>query len=218
MEQLLTANVAANLYWFGRHLERVEATLLDVLNMFDIVIDGKNDLGKTYYERMGVTLKYSSAPEFLHAAIFGEHASNLTDVMANARENAIICRAMIDADAFGETMRLHNLFEHVTKSAQKIDYRFLDDALSLINEIWGSLGRGLIRRKSDHFIRLGKMIEKVDLHLRHDTSDDEMSEYLATILLTAKRLAPDVELAIYETDEETNLDAINALIEHLVVH
>lgn len=218
MDQLLTANVATNLYWFGRHLERVETTLLDVLTMFDVVIDGNNVLGKNYFERMGVTLEYGDASEFLHCAIVGEHASNLTDVMSNARENAIICRAMIDTDAFGETMRLYNLFEHATKSAQKIDYRFLDDALSLINEIWGSMGRGLIRRKSDHFIRLGKMIEKVDLHLRHDTSDDEMSEYLATILLTAKRLAPDVELAIYETDEETNLDAINTLIDHLVVN
>lgn len=35
MEQLLTANVATNLYWFGRYLERIEATLLEVIEAFD---------------------------------------------------------------------------------------------------------------------------------------------------------------------------------------
>ena len=39
MEQLLTANVATNLYWFGRYLERIEATLIEVVIAFDEVID-----------------------------------------------------------------------------------------------------------------------------------------------------------------------------------
>ena len=38
MEQLLTANVANNLYWFGRYLERIEATLIEVVIAFDAVI------------------------------------------------------------------------------------------------------------------------------------------------------------------------------------
>ena len=39
MEQLLTANVANNLYWFGRYLERVESTLIEVVYHFDRIID-----------------------------------------------------------------------------------------------------------------------------------------------------------------------------------
>ena len=36
MEQLLTANVANNLYWFGRYLERIEATLIEVVILAEV--------------------------------------------------------------------------------------------------------------------------------------------------------------------------------------
>ena len=217
MEQLLTTNVATNLYWFGRHLQRVESTLIDVLQLFDTVIDCDVDIGKRYFERLEIDLKYENASQFLDNAIFGDHASNLALLMGHAKENAIICRAQIDTDAFGETIRLHALFDHASKSAVDVDYRFIDDALSLINEIWGILSRGLVRCKSDHFIRLGKLIEKVDMHVRHGMDDEKLSEYLYNILTTAQKIAPDAQLPIHEKDEETNLDNINDLINHLVV-
>ena len=216
MEQLLTTNIATNLYWFGRHLERVEATLIDVLKLFDVVIDTDKEAGQRYYARLGVDLSYENASQFLDNAIFGDHPANLADTMRNARENAIICRSQIDADAFGETIKLYQIFDHASRSAIYVDYRFVDDALSLINEIWGILSRGLLRRKSDHLIRLGRLVEKVDMYLRYDTADEELSEYLNNILITAQKIAPEAKLSIYEKDEETNLDAINDLINHLV--
>lgn len=216
MDQLLTTNVATNLYWFGRHLERVEATLIDVLAIFDTVIDGDKKAGIAYFKKLEIDMEYGDASEFLDKAIFGDHPSNLAVLTANARENAIIGRAHIDADAFGETIKLHELFEHASKSAHHTDHRFIDQALSLINEIGGIMSRGLVRRKSDHFIRLGKLVEKVDLHVRHGKEGDELSEYLKSILFIARKLAPDASLAVYETDEETNLGAINELVSHLV--
>ena len=46
MEQLLTGNVATNLYWFGRYLERIESILLEVVPAFDTIIDIDKDYGK----------------------------------------------------------------------------------------------------------------------------------------------------------------------------
>ena len=217
MEQLLSTNVATNLYWFGRHLQRVEATLNDVMYLFDIVIDGDPDAGRRYFERLEIDLEYADALQFLDNAIFGAHPSNLADIMGYARENAIICRSLINTNAFGETINLYRLFDHAAKSAEIVDYRFVEEALSLIHEIWGIIEHGLVRSKSDHFIRLGKLTEKVDLHLRHGMDGEDSTEYLHNILVTARKIAPDAELAISETDEEANLDAINELISHLVV-
>lgn len=217
MEQLLTTNVATNLYWWGRHLERVESTLIDVMDLFDIIIDGEKNAGQDYFARLEIDLPYEDATQFLDKAIFGSHPNNLAELMGFARENAIICRAHIHADAFGETIKLFELFDHASKSANPVDYRFIDSALSLMNEIWGIKSRGLLRMTSDHFARLGKLVEKVDQHVRHGKDGDELPEYMNNILITAQKIAPDAKLAIYEKDEETNLDAINALISDLVV-
>lgn len=217
MDQLLTSNVATNLYWFGRHLERVEAALIAILNKFDVVIDTDPEAGRRHFNQLGIVLEYENASQFLQNAIFGEHDANLAVLMCSARENAIICRAHLDTDAFGETIKLSELFERTSKGVTNVDYQFIDDALSLINEIWGIMSRGLVRRKSDHFIRLGKLVEKVDLHLRHGKEDNQLPVYLNDILMTAQKIAPDTKLSIYETDEEANLDAINALLDHLVL-
>lgn len=45
MEQLITANVATNLYWFGRYLERIEATLLEIVTASDKIIDTDKEAG-----------------------------------------------------------------------------------------------------------------------------------------------------------------------------
>ena len=215
MDQLLSAHVATNLYWFGRHLQRIESTLIDVLELFDVVIDSDRGAGKRYFSHLEIELAYDSASQFLNSALFGEHPSNLRLLMRNARENAITCRAHIGVDAFGEAIRLQKLFELNAKK-DRVDYRFIGEALSLINEIWGIMSRGLVRKTSDHFLRLGKLVEKVDLHLRLGRDGNESAVYLRNILITAQHIAPEAELAISETDGEANLEAINHLIGCLV--
>lgn len=216
MEQLLTSNIATNLYWFGRHLERVEAVLVESMIVFDKIIDHDPLAGKRFFEPLEIEVDYEHASSFLNNTIFGDHASNLVDIMSYARENAIICRTQINTDAFGETIRLHQHFDRAAKTGEVVDYRFVCEALSLVNEIWGTTLRGLSQHKSDYFIRLGKLIERVDLHLRYGKNDESI-KYLHDILMIARQIAPDAHLEISETDEEANLDAINGLIHCLIV-
>jgi uncharacterized alpha-E superfamily protein len=171
-EQYLTANTASNLYWFGRYIERLEATLIEVVQVFDQIIDKEPDAGKKLYINLGVDLTYSTSTQFLDEAIFGEHSANLHEIVKSARENAIISRSYIDAEAFGAVIELHKLFEQTHKSAFLIDFSFIDEVLSLVREIWGGLSQRMNRRMSDYFIRLGKLVEKVDFHLRQECDQD----------------------------------------------
>lgn len=214
--QLLSTFTATNLYWFGRHLQRIESILIDILVLFDVIIDTDKKAAKRYYANLDIDLKYDGASEFMQQAILGDHPANLATLMLNAYENAIICRTQLDSDAFGEAIRLHMLLDTFVKTNQPVDFRLIEQALSLINEIWGMMARGLVRRKSDHFIRLGRLVEKVDLHLRLGKDGYESVIYLHNILHTAQRIAPKAKLAISETDEEANLEAINTLIDRLI--
>ncbi len=166
MEQLLTANVATNLYWFGRYLERIEATLIEVVIAFDEVIDTDKNKGKDFYKKLDIDIEYETSKEFLKAGICGNHNANLSVLMGYARENAIISRSVMDTEAFGSVIELSNLLKHSCNNTFDLDYEFIDKVQSLISEIWGELTRKQHRNTSDYFIRLGKLVEKVDFHLR----------------------------------------------------
>ena len=199
--QLLTANVATNIYWFGRHLERIELSLLEINDTYDQIIDVDKDAGVDLYKRYGITLEYSNALGFLAQAIRGDHPANLANIMVNARENAIIGRPNIDASAFGEVMDLHELLHKMGNSICDIDYKDIDTALSLISEIWGAHEKRGHRRCSDYFLKLGKLIEEVDFRLRFD-KDMEMTDLIIEdINMMFKILNPDFDSAVKKFKE-----------------
>jgi len=199
--QLLTAHVATNLYWLGRHLERIELSLFEINKTYDKIIDVDKDAGVELYKKYGITLEYSNALEFLAEAIRGDHPANLANIMVYARENAIIGRPNIDASAFGEVIDLHALLHKMGNSICDIDYKDIDTALSLISEIWGAHEKRGHRRCSDYFLKLGKLIEEVDFRLRFD-KDMEMTDLIIEdINMMFKILNPDFDSAVKKFKE-----------------
>ena len=216
MEQLLTANVATNLYWFGRYLERIEATLLEVIEAFDKIIDSDKDFGKEIYKKLEIDLEYSNAKNFLNEAVFGNHHANLHILINYAKENAIICRTNMDTEAFGSVIELANLLK---QSGLEIDCRFVDNVLSLISEIWGELTRKQHRQASDYFIRLGKLVEKVDLHLRLEKDKEFSLIIMEEIDKIVTILAPDSKFKPHDRNDshEVIMNSINAKINKIIV-
>ena len=200
-QQLLTANVATNLYWLGRHLERIELSLFEINNTYDKIIDVDKDAGVKLYKKYGIDIEYTGAHDFLAQAIRGEHSANLADMMVNARENAIISRPNMDASAFGEIIELHELLQQISKSTFTIDYKDIDTALSLISEIWGAHEKKGHRRCSDYFLKTGKLIEEVDFRLRFN-KDMEMTDLILEDINTIfKILDPDFDSKVKKSKE-----------------
>lgn len=219
MEQLLTANVATNLYWFGRYLERIEATLIEVVYHFDKIIDIDKNSGKDFYKKLGIDIEYENARDFLNIAVFGEHSSNLYSLISYAKENAIISRSNMDTEAFGSVVELANLLKHANHTSFNIDCRFIDYVLSLISEIWGELTRRQKRNTSDYFIRLGKLVEKVDFHLRQQKDKEFSLVVMEEIDKIVKILAPDAKFKPHDENESHDeiLNSINAKINKIIV-
>lgn len=220
MEQLLTANVATNLYWLGRHLERIDATLVEMGLKFDRIIDIDKDSGKVFYEKLNIKIpEYSSANEFLDVALFGDHPANVNTLITNARENAIICRAYLDADAFGTIIVLADRLKLANSNPAPVDFRFIEEVQELVAEVWGELTRKLKRGTSDYFIRLGKLVEKVDFHLRLQRNKEFSLVLMDEIDTIVSILAPDSTFKSYDENDsyETILNSINAKISKIVV-
>lgn len=174
MEKYITGNVATNLYWLGRYLERTAITLREISVTYDEIIDIDKDAGVKLYDKFDVELEYENAYGFLKEAMFGEHNANMLDMLTNARENAIICRHLLDSEAFGEIIELHGLFLSTFNNHLEIDYKLIDHAQSLIGEIWNARSRREHQELSDAFFRIGKITEEVDYRIRFGEEEDQI--------------------------------------------
>ena len=218
MEQLITANVAPNLYWFGRYLERIEATLLEIVTASDKIIDTDKEAGVKLFKKLEIDIEYKNTKDFLNVAIFGNHDSNINNLIEYARENAIISRADMYTEAFGSVIELSNLIKHGSYLPH-VDCSFLDEVLSLISSIWGKLTRRQKRDTSDYFIRLGKLVEKVDFHLRLEKNKEFSLVLMEEIDKIVSILAPDAVFKPHDEKDsyEVILNSINAKINKIIV-
>jgi uncharacterized alpha-E superfamily protein len=199
--EYLTANVATSMYWLGRYLERIEATLYEINKAYDKIIDVDKNAGVKLYKKFEIDLKYTNASDFLDVAIRGDHSANLINLLKNARENAIISREYIDELAFGEIIELNEIAQRIAKSAEPIDYKDIDYALSLISEIWGAQTKRGHRKEVDYFLKLGKLVEEVDFRLRFDRKQKMTEFILEEINAIFKLLNPKIEINISQSED-----------------
>ncbi|MBA3025060.1 MAG: alpha-E domain-containing protein [Sulfurimonas sp.] len=223
MEQLLTANVATNLYWLGRYIERTEGTLTQIMVAFDQIIDVNKNAGVELYENFSTELAYDSAQDFLNKAMFGDHSANLTAITGYARENAIISRNHLNAQAFGEIIALHALFQKSSNDLIEIDYKLIDNAHSLISEMWGEISKTEYKRISDYFLRLGQLVEKADFNFRFDENKETGIVIIEEIHKILQSLDEDKVVKVeqkqtQELDYEAIINDIHQRIESLIVN
>lgn len=224
MGQLITANVATNLYWLGRYIERIEATLLQIINAYDCIIDVDKEAGVKLYKKIGVDLEYKNAQEFLYNAILGEHAASLIVLIGYARENTIISRNYIDQEAFGEIIELYALFQNASKSHKVIDYNFINSAQSLICEFWGQTSKRQLRKNSDYFLRLGKRVEEADFYFRFGNDKETAMIIVDEINAIIDVLSDDKNRNKLKLSEEQGInpaeimDTIHKKIEGIIVN
>lgn len=210
MEKYVTANVATNLYWLGRYLERAAITLREIAIVYDDVIDVDKDAGVKLYEKFDIELKYSNAHDFLHEAILGDHNGNMLNIVTNARENAIICRHLLDNEAFGEIIELHALFLNTHKHHLEIDYKLMDHAQSLIGEIWNARSYKEHQDLSDLFFRIGKIVEEADHRIRFDGDEDIIKSIIQEVDSIVERLIGE---SAQEQSQETGSGEVDLLTE-----
>ena len=162
---LISPKTAENLYWMGRYIQRAETMTRLVISLFDKILDEDFDDAKNFYARLGIALNYDSSQAFLRQSVFEVEHASLISVIQYARENAILTRSHLSNRMFSRINALYLAYQKA-KEERMVSLFWLESTLKELDAIWGNLDLTLIEAKETPFIKLGKVIERMDLNIR----------------------------------------------------
>lgn len=157
------------LYWLGRYTERVFTTLQVFNKIYDRMIDQDDFAYDEFCRRLSIPNIYTSKEDFIRRYLFDE--SNPDSLLANmyrAYDNAIIHRE----DISSEVLAYIHMALDVLKSSKNSHTPIwsLQPLTDDVFAFWGSV-EDYVEEEVRDIMKVGKMVERLDLYLRLDMSD-----------------------------------------------
>jgi len=171
----LSPRMADSLIWLGRYQQRLETLGKETLIQFDAIIDRDATAGSTLFQKLGTTLSYRCATEFLHQACYGDHGTSLFALSRIARENAIVIRDLLSDSLFGSVNSVFHALEQ-QQSNDHLDAYQLEQLLTEIEYFWGRISTRLVKNRAAQFLLFGQVLEMIDLKMRLHGEVDSLIE------------------------------------------
>lgn len=160
----------------------------EVLVQFDAVIDKDKAAGSRLFHKLGVELNYACATDFLKQACYGNHATQLFRISAQARENAITVRDLLSDSLFGSVNGVYDALKR-HQADDNLDAYELEQLFGEIEYFWGRLSTRLVKSRAAQFILLGQAIEIIDLKMRLYGEIDSLVEDAKRLNLLGTQLS-----------------------------
>lgn len=165
---VITADKANRLFWLGRYAERVYISLHLLRRYYDRVIDGDIANLNEYYSYLGVdTSSHDADSEALQLSQLYAH-DNFCSIAASldgANDNAIVLRRDITSESLSYIQMSRVLLDECAKSNSK-NITLLQPVTDHMLAFFGSIDERVFEDRIRRFLRIGRMIENMDLHIR----------------------------------------------------
>lgn len=164
----ISATKANRLYWLGRYTERVYISLHLLRRYHDKMIDGHPKIYEEYYKKLDVYNPYSDIETFRMGYMYDSKntASLLSGIIA-ANDNAIVLREEI----MSETLSYIQLSLCALQTAAEKRISNITELQSVTDYLlafWGSVDERVFDERVRNFLRVGKLVENIDMHIRFD--------------------------------------------------
>ena len=199
----ISATKANRLYWLGRYAERVYLSLHLLRKFYDSMIDGGDLQYLDYYRRLDASSVYPDKLSFMQGFMYDEKNPNsLLAGMERANDNAIVLREEIMSETLSYIqLSLVRLKEAAAAGTTNItDLQCVTDYLLAF---WGSVDERIFDDDIRHLMRIGRLVENIDLHVRFDYPFFRIEETYASL----KRCAEDME-GIFDTMILSHVDEL----------
>jgi len=171
MPQYITvmSPVKANrLFWLGRYTERVYLSLHLLRRSHDLMIDGKPQDYAKYYENLGSCASYPTEDAAKMGFMYDlDNPNSIISGVESANDNAIVLREEITTETLSYVQMS---LEHIRREAKAQDSNITD--LQCITDwmlaFWGSVEERVWDEKVRFFMKMGQIIEHMDMNVRFE--------------------------------------------------
>ncbi len=166
---VITADKANRLYWLGRYAERVYISLHLLRRYCDKVIDGNVADFNEYYSALGV--KSTSDEQMYNETLHLSQLYDMTNIysinssLSLANDNGIILRRDITSESLSYLQMSQVILDKCSASNEK-NITMFQPITDYMLSFFGSLDERVFNKHIRNFIKYGKLVENIDLHLR----------------------------------------------------
>ena len=161
---------ANRLFWLGRYAERAYLSLHMLRRYFDLYLDGDPVDFATYAKNLGPVVKDKlSFEEFAKIYIFDKtNPCSIISSLTGANDNAIMLREVIKSESLSYIQMSVCHLERLGSGQQSVTVNDLQKITDYLLAFFGSLEERLYADKAVAFVRYGRFIESLDMHMRFD--------------------------------------------------
>ena len=168
MYNAISATKANRLYWLGRYTERVYISLHLLRRYYDKMIDGEPKEYEEYYQKLDIDNPYPDTESFRIGYMYDDkNPCSIISGLNAANDNAIVLREEIKS----ETLSYIQLsLTHTQRAAQKQNPNVTDmqQVTDYLLAFWGSVDERVFDERIRHFLKIGKLVEHIDMLIRFD--------------------------------------------------
>jgi uncharacterized alpha-E superfamily protein len=215
-----------NLYWLGRYIERVYATLHSFFGYYDITLDKDKNSYRKFLDRLEVEDHYGDYKGFIRGFLFDKKdKSSINSAFHCAYDNALVIRNSIGSEALAYIQLAMDAFN--SSKGNKNLRLALMPVMDYLLAFWGSIDDKLFDGEARTIIKGGKLVERLDLYFRfnyeHKLINSEYEKLCNVLSRAPKGLCNMQYLAVlvevmaiedsYKERQEEVLDNLNRLFE-----
>ncbi len=161
---VITADKANRLFWLGRYAERVYISLHLLRRYYDRVLDGDTKDLHEYYECLGVG--GDTSREFQLSQLYDtNNICSIATSMSLAGDNAIVLRHDITSESISYIQMSQALLDECSAIKEK-NITKLQPITDHMLAFFGSVDERVFDNRIRKLIKIGKLVENIDLHIR----------------------------------------------------
>lgn len=166
---ILSPSKANSLYWLGRYTERVYLELHLLRLCFDKMIDGDPQEYGKYFSAIGGVSRYPDQASVINGLVHDlSNPASVISSVERCNDNAVLLRDEIKSPTLGYIQMPLELLRQNAKNGIEPNVDELQTLTDWMLAFWGSIEERVYDDRVRTILKIGKLIEHIDMNVRFD--------------------------------------------------